>query len=116
MDTLFLRDLAVNAIVGVNPDERTERQPLILNVELECDLSACCRNDRLEDTVNYKSLQDRIVRETENGRYLLIERLAQRIAEICLEEDKVQSVTVTVDKPRALRFARSAAVRITRKR
>jgi D-erythro-7,8-dihydroneopterin triphosphate epimerase len=116
VDTLFLRDLTVHAIVGVNPDERTERQPLILNVELECDLSKACRSDHLDDTVNYKSLQDNIVREAEEGAYLLIERLAQRIAEVCLEDAMVHAVTVTVDKPRALRFARSAAVRITRTR
>ena len=116
MDTLFLRDLTVYAIVGVNPDERVERQPVTVNVELGCDLAAPCASDRLEDTVNYKILQDRIVHEAETSRFLLIERLAQRIAEICLDEPKVATVTVTVDKPRALRFTRSAAVRIVRTR
>lgn len=116
MDTLFLRDMTVYGIVGVNPDERVERQPLLLNVELGCDLAAPCRSDRLEDTINYKSLQDRIVREVESSQYLLIERLAQRVAELCLEESRVQTVTVTLDKPRALRFTRAAGVRITRSR
>ncbi len=114
MDRLFVRDLTVQAIIGVNPDERTERQPLVLNVELECDLAAACRSDRLEDTVNYKRLQDRIVRETETSQCLLIEHVAERIAALCLEEPLVQAVSVTVDKPRALRFARSAAVTIRR--
>jgi FolB domain-containing protein len=116
MDTLFLRDMTLYGVVGVNPDERVERQPIVLNVELGCDLSAPCQSDRLEDTVNYKSLQDRIVREVESSRHLLIERLAQRVADICLEEPLVQTVTVTLDKPRALRFTRAAGVRITRSR
>ena len=116
MDRLLLRDLTVQAIIGVNPDERTERQPLVLNVELECDLGSACRSDRLEDTVNYKRLQDRIVQDVETSQCLLIERVAERVAALCLEEPLAQSVTVTVDKPRALRFARSAAVTIRRSR
>jgi dihydroneopterin aldolase len=116
MDAIFLRDLTVQAIVGVKPDERVERQPLVLNVELRADLSAACRSDRLEDTVNYKQLQDRIVKEAETSHCLLIERLAQRVADLCLEEPMVKECTVTVDKPCALRFTRSAAVTITRSR
>ncbi len=116
MDTLFLRDLTVYGIVGVNPDERVERQALLLNIELGCDLSAPCRSDRLEDTINYKSLHDRIVREVETSQFLLIERLAQRVAELCLEEPRVLTVTVSLDKPRALRFAKAAGIRITRSR
>lgn len=116
MDTLYLRDLTVFAIVGVNPEERVKRQPVVLNVELACDLSASCRSDRLEDTINYKSLQDRILKEVESSSYFLIERLAQRVAELCLEDPRVQETTVVIDKPEALRSTRSAAVRIVRKR
>lgn len=116
MDTLFLRDLTVYGIVGVNADERVERQPLVLNIELGCDLSTAGCSDRLEDTLNYKSLHDRIVREVEASSFLLIERLAQRVADMCLEEPRVQTVTVTLDKPRALRSARAAGIRITRSR
>ena len=116
MDTLFLRDLTVYAIVGVNPEERVNRQPVVLNVELACDLATSCRTDRLEDTVNYKILQDRILKEVESSSYFLIERLAQRVAELCLEDPRVRETTVMVDKPEALRSTRSAAVRIVRKR
>jgi dihydroneopterin aldolase len=116
MDTLFLRDMTVFAIVGVNPEERVNRQPVVLNVELSCDLSASCRSDRLEDTINYKSLQDRILKEVESSSFFLIERLAQRVAELCLEDPRVQETVVTLDKPEALRATRSAAVRLVRKR
>jgi FolB domain-containing protein len=116
MDTIFLRDLSVDCIIGVNPDERVERQLLILNLELGLDLSAACRTDKLEETINYKEIQDRVVAEAESSHCLLVERLAQRLADVCLAIPRVQTVTVTVDKPRALRLARSAAVRITRAR
>jgi len=116
MDTIFLRDLTVPVIIGDRPDEREERQPVVINVEMEADLADACRTDRLADTVDYMSLQDRIVREAETSHCRLLERLAERVAGLCLQEPRVRSVTVTVDKPRALRFTRSAAVRVTRSR
>jgi FolB domain-containing protein len=116
MDTIFLRDLMVDCIIGVNPDERVERQMLILNLELGLDLAAAGRSDNLADTINYKDIQDRVVAEAESSHCLLIERLAQRLADVCLGDPRVMTVTVTIDKPRALRLARAAAVRITRGR
>lgn len=116
MDTIFLRDLSVDCIIGVNPHERVERQLLILNLELGLDLSAACRSDTLEDTINYTDIQDRVMAEAESSHCLLIEHLAQRLADVCLADTRVKTVTVTIDKPRALRLARSAAVRITRER
>jgi FolB domain-containing protein len=52
----------------------------------------------------------------EKSSFYLIEALAQAIADICLEWEQVKAATVTVDKPGALRFAKSVAVEITRRR
>ena len=114
MDRIYIRDLALRCIIGVYPEERREKQDVIINLVLECDLAVAARSDRLEDTMNYKELKQQIRAMVEASEFLLIERLADRIAEICLQNRRVQSATVTVDKPGALRFARSVAVEITR--
>lgn len=112
-DRIHIRDLAVECIVGVNPEERVQKQLVMINITMHADLTKACRSDSLDDTVDYKSVKLAILREVEQSKYLLIERLAERIAEIALEFP-IDRVDVTIDKPGALRFARSVAVEISR--
>jgi dihydroneopterin aldolase/D-erythro-7,8-dihydroneopterin triphosphate epimerase len=80
------------------------------------DLRAAGRSDSIDDTVNYKSVKKKILEMVEASSYYLIERLAEAVASIALEDPRVLMVDVTVDKPGALRFARSVAVEIRRAR
>ena len=73
-------------------------------------------SDRIGDTVDYKVLKDRIVDEIGGSQHFLIEKLAEHVAGLCLDDARVRAVTVTVDKPGALTGARSVAVEITRHR
>ena len=116
MDRMFIRDLSLRCIVGVKPEERVTRQEVLIGISMECDLSVAGRTDRLEDTVNFRRLEEQVVSLVEGSRFQLIERLGEAIAELCLADPHVSAATVTVDKPRALRFARSAAVEIRRLR
>lgn len=116
MDRIYIRDLALRCLIGVFPEERREKQDVVINVVLECDHRPAARSDRLEDAVDYKALKKKIVALVETSSFQLIEALADRIASAALENPKVERVTVTVDKPGALRFARSVAVEITRGR
>lgn len=115
-DRIIIRDLRVPCIVGTNPDERVNKQEVVINLVLEGDLSLAGASDRLEDTVNYRALKKRVIALVERSEFFLIERMADRIAALCLEPEAVRAVTVTVDKPDALRFARSVAVEIRRER
>ncbi len=116
MDKIHIRDLQVRCVVGVYPEERTDKQDVIINVTLHADHSDACLSDRIEDTVDYKNVKKRIVAMAEASKFLLIERLAGEVASICLEDPRVSRADVTVDKPGALRFARSVAVEISRTR
>ena len=115
MDRIYIRDLALRCIIGVYPEERREKQDVIINIVLECDHSAAAKSDRIEDAVDYKGIKKEVIELVENSRFNLIETLADRIARQCLANPKVAQVTVTVDKPGALRFARSVAVEVTRR-
>ncbi len=114
MDKIFIRDLALRCIIGVYPEEREEKQDILIQVEMHCDLRRAGETDDLADTVDYKAIKKSILRLAEESQFELIESLAERIAQIALSDSKVQQVVVTVDKPGALRFARSSAVEITR--
>ncbi len=116
MDKIFIRDLALRCIIGIFPEERREKQDILINVEMHADLRKAGRSDDLNDTVNYKSIKLAILKLVENSKFQLIESLAENIADIALADEKVQQVIVTIDKPGALRFAKSSAVEIIRTR
>ena len=116
MDKMVIRDMTLRCIIGTRPVERKRKQRVIINLALDCDLSRAGRSDRLEDTVNYSRLVDRVKALVVKSRFQLIERLADRVAATCLADRGVKAVTVTVDKPGALADAKSAAVEIRRGR
>ena len=115
-DRIFVRGLEVTCIIGTRPAERKHRQKLILNIELECDLKPAGRSDSLDDTLNYSHLCRRIAAMAAHSSFFLLEKMASEVAHICLAEGNVFAVTVTIDKPAALKEARSAAVSIRRRR
>lgn len=116
MDRILIRDLAVRCIIGVNDEERREKQDVLINIVLEADLRTAGKSDEFEDTVDYRGIKKEVYAMAESSEYFLVEALAERIAEICLGHPDVLRAHVTVEKPAALRFARTVAVEIARDR
>jgi len=115
MDKIFIEGILTRCIIGVHEAERTEPQEVFISVELSVDLSKPGKSDKFEDTIDYSSLKNRILKMAESSEYRLIEALAERTAEICLENPLVSEVKVTVKKPSALRFVNTVGVEINRR-
>jgi FolB domain-containing protein len=116
VDRILISDLQLRCILGVDADERREKQDVIVNLAIGADLGPAARSDRFADAVDYRALKKRIVALVETSQFHLVEALAEAIAGLCLEHPAVRHVRVRVDKPTALRFARSVGVEITRER
>ena len=116
-DRIFIRDLRLRTIIGVHDRERERPREILLNLELDTDLTASARSDALEDAVDYQALVEQVARHVEASRHRLLERLADGVAQLVLESfSAVDAVVVRVDKPGALPLARSVAVEIRRVR
>ncbi len=116
LDQIHIRDLLLRCIVGINEHERTQKQDVVVNVEMWVNVSEAVRSDDVSKTVDYKEVNKQIIAAVEGSSYFLIESLASRIADVCLANSKVRKVRVEVDKPGALRFARSVGVELTREK
>lgn len=116
MDRIYIVDLEVMSLIGVYAEERDAKQLLVVNVALGCDLRTAGASDRLEDTVDYHQLEQRIMRLAEQSEAELIETLAEQIAALALEDARVVETVVRIDKPGALDAAKGAAVEIVRAR
>ncbi len=116
MDRIYIRDLRLACTIGVNDWEREILQTVQIDLDLEMDLAAAGKRDDLNLTADYKALRDRIETIVAGSRFFLIEALAARIADACLGEPVVHRVRVRVEKPGALRAARTVGVEIVRER
>jgi D-erythro-7,8-dihydroneopterin triphosphate epimerase len=115
-DQIFVKDLLLRAIIGINDEERRNRQDVLINLTLDADTRPAGASDDVGQTVNYRTLTKRIIEMVEGSQFYLVEKMAAEIAAICLADPRITRAAVTVEKPGALRFARSVGVHIERTR
>ncbi|RMH37303.1 MAG: dihydroneopterin aldolase [Nitrospirae bacterium] len=115
-DCIHIRDLLLRTIIGTNDDERRDRQDVIVNLTLHTDVRRAGESDDMKDTVNYRSVAKLVIELVEGTQYYLVEALATEIARAVLAEFPVSRIRVSVEKPGALRFARSVGIEIARTR
>jgi dihydroneopterin aldolase/2-amino-4-hydroxy-6-hydroxymethyldihydropteridine diphosphokinase len=113
-DRILIKDLLLRTIVGINEEERRNKQDVLINIVLHSDMQTAGATDRIEDAINYRSITKRVIALVENSRFYLVEKMAAEVATVCLEDPRVERATVRVEKPSALRFARSVGVEIER--
>ena len=116
-DVILLEGIQVPAALGVTAAERSQRRPVLLDLEVESDLRRAGRTDRIGDTLHYKRIFEIVQDVAGNQQHKLVEALAERIARAVLEKFPAAAVTVAVRKPTPIAgVLRFAGVRITRRR
>ena len=117
LDRIHIRDLLVNAIIGINPDERVTPQDILVNATLFVDTRAAGESDRMDDSVNYSTVTKAMYAHIESSRPGLVEKLAAELARVCFEtDDRIEEVEITAEKPGAVTFTRSLGVTVRRTR
>ena len=117
LDRIFIRDLLVRGIVGINPEERRNRQDILVNATFWADTRNPGASDDIDETVNYRTAAKAMIVHIEENAPLLVEKLAADLLRICLEiDDRIHAVELTVEKPGAVRFSRSVGLAIYRTR
>ena len=114
MDIIFLRNLKIDTIVGIYDWERRIKQPVILDLEMATDIKKAAATDHIDDTLNYKAVAKRVISFVEDSEFELVETLAERIAEIIVNEFEVPWLRLSLNKIGAIRGARDVGVLIER--
>jgi FolB domain-containing protein len=114
MDKILITDLVARGIIGVNDWEREKPQEIRINLVLYADLRAAGESDRIEDSVNYRTVTKKVMAHAESAKRMTVEALAADLARLCLEIPGVEKVQVRVEKPGAARFAGGVGVEIER--
>ncbi len=114
MDIVFLRELRIETVIGIYDWEREIKQSVILDLEMATDVSKGAATDRIEDALNYKAVPKRLIQFVGESRFQLVETLAERCAEIILNEFSVPWVRLSVNKIGAVTGVRDVGVLIER--
>lgn len=117
-DCIEVRGLELLVFCGVLPEEQARRQPFEFDLDIELDMTEAGRTDDLATTVDYGALSNRLAEILHEERFLLLERMATRVAEVTLENERVQAVTVSARKlrPPVAQHIDTTGVRIRRLR
>ena len=113
-DKVLIRELKVEAILGILPQERVTPQPVLINITVFTDTRRAARSKDIVDAVNYAALADAATDLTIDGKYLLIETLVEDLAALSLSLAHVEGVSVRVEKPQAVPAAGAVGVEIYR--
>lgn len=113
-DTIFLYELQVETTIGIWDWERKIRQLVSIDLEMGADIKRAAEKDSVESTLNYKAVAKRVQQFVLESEFRLVETLAEKIAELVLQEFAVPWIQVRVSKPRAISGARDVGVLIYR--
>ncbi len=114
MDKIFINDLHVETVIGIFDLVREIKQTISINLEMEFDISKAAKSDDINDSLDYKKVSKRIISLCEKADSYLVENLIEKIAQVVLKEFPVSKVTVSLEKPGALRGSKSVGIKITR--
>ena len=113
-DIVFVRDLEVFTVIGVHDWERHELRPLILQLDIEMDNRAAAQFDALKDAVDYHAVSTATLAFARESDFQLVESFAEKLANLLLEQFRINWLRLEVAKPRAISEASSVGVIIER--
>jgi dihydroneopterin aldolase len=113
---VFVHDMEIVASVGVLEHEKRYEQRILVSADLMVRDDYDGASDRLQDVLDYSQLAEGIARLVQSEHVNLIETLAERIADHCLRDSRVESIRVRIEKPDVMPSCRSVGIEIERRR
>ncbi len=114
MDIVYISDLRIEAVIGIYDWEREIRQVVSIDLDMAADNRKAAATESIDDALNYKAVAKRLIQFVEESEFKLVETLAERIADIILDEFDVNWLRLKLGKPGAVTGSREVGVIIER--
>ena len=109
---IIIDELIVNTIIGIHSHERNNKQPLCISLSFQYDIEKATQNDDMNNAIDYDALSKKIKKHVELKAFKLIETCAKSIANLILENENIQKVSLFVYKPNALKNAKRVGIKL----
>jgi D-erythro-7,8-dihydroneopterin triphosphate epimerase len=107
-----IKALKLRTFIGIHEWEQNEKQDVVIHIDIDFDGKKAGETDKIEDTVNYKSITKEIISFVESNRFFLLEKLGTGIRDLVMKNKNIKCVVVEVEKPGALRFSDTVSVMV----
>ena len=110
MNTVYIKGLRAQAVIGVYDWERLIRQPLVMDLEMASDTTRAAATDAIADALDYAAISQQVIALVEGSEFQLLESLAEAIATMVMREFGVPWLRLRLGKPGAVAEAEDVGV------
>lgn len=110
MNSVYIKGLRAQAVIGVYDWERLVRQPLVIDLEMASDTARAAATDAIADALDYAAISQRVLALVEGSEYQLLETLADAVATMVMREFSVPWLRLRLGKPGAVAEAEDVGV------
>lgn len=114
MDIVYIRELEIETIIGIYDWEREQKQIVSMDLEMAADNRAAASSEKIEQALDYKAVAKRLIEFIESSEFFLVETMAEKVAEIIMQEFSVPWLKLRVGKPGAVTGSKDVGVIIER--
>jgi len=114
MDIISINRLEVLTLIGVHPHEQVLKQKLLITLQFACQAAHSAQSDELQHTQDYAQIAEHIQAFAQSQHYQLLESFGEQLAQSLQQHYALQGLTLTIEKPAALKAAQSVSLTLTR--
>ena len=114
--TVFIKDFIIEEIIGVHEHEKIKKQKIKFNIVLNVNQSSVPDEKDINTIVDYEKITNKLENLTKSKKYNFLESLAEDSFKEIFEDNRINSVTIKIEKPEAIKNAESVGVEVFKTR
>jgi dihydroneopterin aldolase len=114
LNYLFIHNLQIETLIGILPWEQTTKQTLTIDLDLGVDIHTASSSSNIQDAVDYSAVAQRVTDFVKQNQFQLLEAAAEKIADLLLQEFKIQWLRLQITKHNAIPNAKDVGIVIER--
>ena len=114
--TVFIKDLIIEEIIGIHKHEKIKKQKIKFNIIIDVNQSSLPDEKDIKSIVDYEKITNKLENLTKSKKYNFLESLAEDSFKEIFQDKRINSVTIKIEKPEAIKNARSVGVEVFKTR
>ena len=114
--TVFIKDFIIEEIIGIHEHEKIKKQKIKFNIVLDVNQNSLPDEKDIKSIVDYEKITNKLESLTSGKKYNFLESLAEDSFKEIFEDKRINSATIKIEKPEAIKNAKSVGVEVFKTR